>query len=69
MFYNSSNTIFMKIFNTIITNFRYYFRIFEKDLSPIIFDDPLILKSKTGTVLIFTPIDFNKYEVLSINNL
>jgi hypothetical protein len=59
----------MKIFNTIITYFRYYFRIFENDLSPIIFDAPFNLKSKTGTVLIFIPIDFNKYEVLSINNL
>ena len=45
------------------------FGFFENDLSPIIFDEPLILRSNTGTVLMFIPIDFNKYEVLSINNL
>ena len=33
------------------------------------FDDPFTLRSNTGTVLIFTPIAFNKYDVLSINNL
>ena len=32
----------------------------EKDLSPIIFELPLWRKSKTGTVFIFTPINFNK---------
>ena len=33
------------------------FGFFEKDLSPIILELPFILKSKTGDVLIFTPID------------
>jgi len=36
------------------------FFFFEKDLLPIILLDPLILRSKTGTVLRFTPINFNK---------
>ena len=41
----------------------------EKDLSPITLLEPLILRSNTGTVLILTPTDFNRYEVLSTNNL
>ena len=41
----------------------------EKDLFPMTLDAPLNLKSKTGAVLIFAPIDFNKYEVLSIKSL
>ena len=32
-------------------------------------DAPLYLKSKTGDVLMFTPINFNKYDVLSMNSL
>ena len=45
------------------------FGLLEKDLSPIMLDDPFTLKSRTGDVLIFTPISFNSSEVLSINNL
>ena len=45
------------------------FGFLEKDLSPIIFELPFTLKSKTGDVLIFTPIDLSKNDVLSINNL
>ena len=32
----------------------------EKDLSPIIFELPLIFKSKTGQVFIFTPINLSR---------
>ena len=45
------------------------FGFLEKDLSPIIFELPLILKSKRGDVLILTPIDLSRDEVLSLNNL
>ena len=49
--------------------FETVFLFLEKDLSPIILLAPLALRSKTGTVLIFTPINFSKYDVLSINSL
>ena len=41
------------IFETILGSF-------EKDLSPIILLEPLILISKTGNVLMLAPINFNK---------
>ena len=49
--------------------FETIFLFSENDLSPIILLDPLILRSNTGSVLIFTPICFRRYEDLSINNL
>ena len=50
------------IFETILGSF-------EKDLSPIILLEPLILRSNTGTELMFIPNSFNKYDVLSIKIL
>ena len=41
----------------------------ENDLSPIIELEPFDLKSRTGRVLMFTPIDFSKKDVWSINIL
>ena len=43
--------------------FETTFGSFEKDLSPIIELEPFNLKSRTGRVLMFAPIDFNKREV------
>ena len=42
---------------------------FENDLSPIIELEPFDLKSRTGTVLIFIPIDLSKNDVLFKNIL
>ena len=45
------------------------FLFLEKDLSPIMLLAPFTLRSSIGTVFIFDPINFSKYEVLSTNNL
>ena len=45
------------------------FGLFEKDLSAIIELEPFDLISKTGRVLIFAPIDFNKNDVWFIKIL
>ena len=45
------------------------FGFFENDLSPIIELEPFNLKSRTGRVLIFTPIDLNKRDVCFIEIL
>ena len=45
------------------------FGFFEKDLLPIIELEPFDLISKTGRVLMFTPIDFNKKDVWSVKIL
>jgi hypothetical protein len=42
---------------------------FENDLSPIIELEPFNLKSRTGRVLMFAPIDFNKKDVCFIKIL
>ena len=38
------------------------FTLSENDLSPIILLDPFALKSSTGSVLIFTPIDLKPFR-------
>ena len=49
--------------------FETIFGSFEKDLLPIIELEPFNLKSRTGRVLIFAPIDFNNKDVCFIKIL
>ena len=65
----SLETIFEFPENDLSPIFETIFGFFENDLSPIIELDPSNLKSRTGRVLIFAPIDFNKKDVCFIKVL